>query len=336
MRRGFDATPHLVYLWDRVTLSLNGLSSIEGAFWGLRYPDTMNIYKGVVLGILRYASLVWSRILTQEQKKRLASMQRLALLNVTKAYKTVSHEAVQVLAGAILLDLILKDDAAKYDVMRQRLGVLPEETVGLNKLMTKNRHMREEMKSLLRERERFKGQLDELLSRLSAGRAFIHDLMEQGTVAFEHREEAQGKLLLLRRKRVVLQEKHGQAMRDLERELEDNIRSAIFMTKKGEERGGNAVRAEEEEGKRKLVQGEVRRLEKALEKILDYFPDISDPNAMADQYMVQEDENFAIFNYVNEVNCEASLSCTFLYVYLTDCVCAVCHFLKIKIELLKI
>nr|XP_024218978.1 coiled-coil domain-containing protein 63 [Halyomorpha halys] len=195
----------------------------------------------------------------------------------------------------------LKDIMFKVSYFESQLSM---ETVGLNKLMTKNRHMREEMKSLLRERERFKGQLDELLSRLSAGRAFIHDLMEQGTVAFEHREEAQGKLLLLRRKRVVLQEKHGQAMRDLERELEDNIRSAIFMTKKGEERGGNAVRAEEEEGKRKLVQGEVRRLEKALEKILDYFPDISDPNAMADQYMVQEDENFAIFNYVNEVNCE--------------------------------
>ncbi|CAH1393418.1 unnamed protein product [Nezara viridula] len=201
----------------------------------------------------------------------------------------------------------LKDMMSKVSYFESQLGM---ETVGLNKLMTKNRHMREEMESLLRERERFKRQLDELLSRLSAGKAFIHDLMEQGTVAFEHREEAQGKLLLLRRKRVVLQEKHGQGMRDLERELEDNIRSAVFMTKKGQERGGNAARAEEEENKRQLMQGEVRRLEKVLEKILDYFPDISDPNAMADLYLVQEDENFAIFNYVNEVNCEGKCHCS--------------------------
>lgn len=119
-------------------------------------------------------------------------------------------------------------------------------------------------------------------------------------------------------------------MRDLERELEDNIRSAVFMTKKGQERGGNAARAEEEEGKRQLMQGEVRRLEKVLEKILDYFPDIFDPNAMADQYLVQEDENFTIFNYVNEVNCEVSFSFIFHLFYLDYCMWLVLHLLAIE------
>lgn len=126
IRRRFDVTPHLAYLKDRVTLSLNGLSKIGGAFWGLRYPATMTIYKGVVLGILRYASPAWSENLTQQQKKRLATVQRLALLRVTRAYRTVSHEAVQVLAGAMPLDLILKEDRLRFLAKRQGLEVLPE------------------------------------------------------------------------------------------------------------------------------------------------------------------------------------------------------------------
>ena len=138
------------------------------------------------------------------------------------------------------------------------------------------------------------------------------------------REEAQSKLLLLGRKKVVLEEKHGQAMRDLDRELEDNIKSALFMTRKGQERGGKAVRAEEEEGRRLVVQGEVTRLDRIFKKIQLCFPDLTDPQAMADQYLIQEDENFAIFNYVNEVNCEASIFFIFtniLYfiIIFTDC-----------------
>lgn len=56
LKRKFDITPHLVYLGDRVAVALNGLSRIGSAFWGIRYPVTRTLYKGVVLGILRNAS----------------------------------------------------------------------------------------------------------------------------------------------------------------------------------------------------------------------------------------------------------------------------------------
>ncbi|XP_066907905.1 retrovirus-related Pol polyprotein from type-1 retrotransposable element R1 4 [Halyomorpha halys] len=86
----------------------------------------MTIYKGVILGILRNASPALSQNLTQTQKRRLATIQRLALLRVTKTYRTESHEAVQVLAGAMPLDLILREDVLNYGEM------LPEELrVGL-------------------------------------------------------------------------------------------------------------------------------------------------------------------------------------------------------------
>ena len=125
-RRSFDPSPHIAYLRGRVTTTLNGLSRIGSAFWGVKYPATRTIYKGVVLGIIRYASPAWSRRLTKEQRGKLATTQRLALLRVTKAYRTVSHEAVQILAGEMPIDLILKEDVIRFDVKRHGLGSLPE------------------------------------------------------------------------------------------------------------------------------------------------------------------------------------------------------------------
>ena len=121
----FNVTPHLDYLRNRITLALNGLSRIGGAFWGLRYPATMSIYKGVVVGILRYASPAWNRNLSYRQKRKLATIQRMALLRVTRSYRTVSHEAVQVLGGGIPLDLLLREDLYRYNIKRDDLADLP-------------------------------------------------------------------------------------------------------------------------------------------------------------------------------------------------------------------
>lgn len=109
-----------------MTLALNGLSRVGGAFWGLRYPATMTIYKGVVAGILRYASPAWSKNLSHRQKKRLASIQRTALLRVTRAYRSVSHEAVQVLAGELPIDLLLREESIKHVLKKEGSASLPE------------------------------------------------------------------------------------------------------------------------------------------------------------------------------------------------------------------
>ena len=124
--RKFNVTPHLDYLRSRVALTLNGLSRIGGAFWGLRYPATMTIYKGVIVSILRYASPAWSQNLSHRQKCRLATIQRMALLRVSRSFRTVSHEAVQVLAGGIPLDLLLREDYYRYQIRRECLAALPD------------------------------------------------------------------------------------------------------------------------------------------------------------------------------------------------------------------
>lgn len=107
---------------------MNGLCRVGGAFWGLRFPATITIYKGVVEAILKYASPFWFRNLTQRQRKRLASTQRTALLRVTRAYRSTSHEAVQVLAGVVPLDLLLLEEVTKYAYKREGSAVLSEHT----------------------------------------------------------------------------------------------------------------------------------------------------------------------------------------------------------------
>ena len=122
----FSVTPHLDYLKNRVALSLNGLSRVGGAFWGLRYPATLTIYKGVILGIMRYASPAWNQNLSHRQKSKLATIQRTALLRVTRSYRSVSHEAVQVLAGGVPLDLLLREDMMRHMFKKNGSAGLPE------------------------------------------------------------------------------------------------------------------------------------------------------------------------------------------------------------------
>lgn len=74
--------------------------------WGLVGRSLKIIYKGVFLPILTYAAGCWFGVLGSAAVcKVLISSQRPFLLMMTRACRTVSNEALQVLAGALPADL---------------------------------------------------------------------------------------------------------------------------------------------------------------------------------------------------------------------------------------
>jgi hypothetical protein len=85
------------------------LRGASPANWGLGQKGAEIIYKAVFLPRISYASEIWvSAVRYVRAVKLLGSAQRRALLCITKAYKTTSTDALQVVAGKLPLDLELE------------------------------------------------------------------------------------------------------------------------------------------------------------------------------------------------------------------------------------
>jgi hypothetical protein len=64
----------------------------------------MTVYKHAILPAITYASEVWSITISKRAKCELQQIQRSFLIFITKAYRTVSHEALPEIAGMMPLD----------------------------------------------------------------------------------------------------------------------------------------------------------------------------------------------------------------------------------------
>lgn len=95
------------------------VARLAGKEWGLRTGDLRVIYRGLFLGILLYAMGAVYDLLKGPDLKKLRSAQRRALIKVARAYGTISHAAVQVLAGEMPIEL---EAARRFAAYRTRKG----------------------------------------------------------------------------------------------------------------------------------------------------------------------------------------------------------------------
>jgi hypothetical protein len=64
----------------------------------------MTIYKCAILPAITYTSEAWSISLSKRAKRKLQQIQRSFLIFITKAYKTVSREALSAIAGIMPIE----------------------------------------------------------------------------------------------------------------------------------------------------------------------------------------------------------------------------------------
>lgn len=83
----------------------NSLRRIAKRDWGLGYRSLKIIYGGLFLAIVTYGIAAWGHMPNKKHWRTLALAQRYALIGVTRAYRTVSTEAVQVIAGVLPIQL---------------------------------------------------------------------------------------------------------------------------------------------------------------------------------------------------------------------------------------
>jgi hypothetical protein len=98
-----------------------------------------------------------------------------------------------------------------------------------------NEKMREEINHLLKDRAYFNKLYQQLVSRLNSGNKMMVDLIEQATLAYDQREEAQNKLQALKERGKLDLQQQRQEMRELQRRLDHDDKLQKFLGVKGQQ-----------------------------------------------------------------------------------------------------
>lgn len=110
----FNIAPHIHHITHKSKAIFNKLSHVAKAHWGITYRNMITLYKGIFVPVITYAAAGWSDKMNAWHLRLLIRAQRYALIRVTRAYRTISTEALTVLAAATPIDLVIIEKRATY------------------------------------------------------------------------------------------------------------------------------------------------------------------------------------------------------------------------------
>ncbi|KAG6457864.1 coiled-coil domain-containing protein 63 [Manduca sexta] len=174
-----------------------------------------------------------------------------------------------------------------------------------NTVNSENYRMRLEIDRLLRDRQFFNGIWKNQIKRLMDGKAQILELVEQAITTYDQREEWCAKLEALKEKAAIDYRKHCLEVRELQRQLDHSMKLEEFLRTKGTVRLTAADA--KAEAKRLEQQEEEMRAYNNYANILDAIKEFAgedDVDKLIQEFTRREEENYALFNYINEVNTE--------------------------------
>jgi hypothetical protein len=118
--RGLTWREHFDYVKDKCLRVSNALVRMMGNTWGPRNQIRKLLYRATVEAVALYACPIWAKSLnTRKTMEMLVSIQRPAMVKICRAYRSISTEAAQVLAGTMPLDLIAKNREVMYRLSRE-------------------------------------------------------------------------------------------------------------------------------------------------------------------------------------------------------------------------
>lgn len=121
----------------------------------------------------------------------------------------------------------------------------PQVTSKFNMATAANEKIREEINHLLKDRAYFNKLYQQLVNHLNSGNKMMVDLIEQATLAYDQREEAQNKLQALKERGKQDLQQQKQEMRELQRHLDHDDKLHTFLGVKGQQRNMAELEARE-------------------------------------------------------------------------------------------
>lgn len=120
LEKNFSFAEHIVRVGEKAKKNFFALSKISKSSWGLGFRVLRTMYKATYLGSMCYGSPVWAdRAALGVARRKLLQSQRVALIFLTKAYRTVSTDCLPVLAGVLPVDLEARRRAALHFSKKQ-------------------------------------------------------------------------------------------------------------------------------------------------------------------------------------------------------------------------
>ncbi|GBM65089.1 Putative protein in type-1 retrotransposable element R1DM [Araneus ventricosus] len=114
--------PHLEGVREKVNYLQNKLYRFSRATWGVKPQVLKEIYKVAIEKYILYGVEIWFNK-TVKISQKLIQIQRVALVQIAKTYKTVSLEALQVLTGLVPLDLVADKEVTKFNLFNRGIPI---------------------------------------------------------------------------------------------------------------------------------------------------------------------------------------------------------------------
>ena len=215
--------------------------------------------------------------------------------------------------------LAQQENAKKQKQIKLLEDKLEKARVKYNEALSSNKHLREKIDNLRRERVVFDGVYTRLEKELAEKKEEMHKIVEVSNAAYDARERANQEMEALKNQAEQEQKAFEAEWNELGKLIEHDAKMKEYM-KQREKALKSGVDMEDEEKLRKKIlksnpniakdkaaqQASLRKVqefEEAFAKI-QAATGISDIDELVATFIEAEDQNFSLFNYVNELNSE--------------------------------
>ncbi|XP_058967745.2 coiled-coil domain-containing protein 63-like [Pocillopora verrucosa] len=206
-------------------------------------------------------------------------------------------------------DVYQEKHVANMKLTRILENRLDEMTKKFSIALTGNLKLREHINHVEGQKARFLDLHKRLQAELIEGKKEIDRISEVATTHFTIRDEAQHRMASLRERADREMAVYNAEIKDVKRILEHDQKLRKFMTTKAEDRASILedelmVRAiKKYEAQLNGLQQETSKFEEIFDKIKE-ATGIEDTDTLVESFIENEDRNFALYNYVNNMNTE--------------------------------
>ena len=194
---------------------------------------------------------------------------------------------------------------------------LDKALVKFNEALAHNKNLREEIDNLRRERVVFDNIYRKLEKELHEKKKQMANIIEISNQAYEARDQAQMEIAAIQQADAKETQEYDEQMVSLGKQLEEDKRRKDMMLRdqakemaeqeerdrKKQKKGGKWGNALQEKASVQASLEKVQNFEEAFNKI-KAATGITDINELVNTFIANEDQNFSLFNYVNEQNNE--------------------------------
>ena len=206
-------------------------------------------------------------------------------------------------------DVYQEKHVANMKLTRILENRLDEMTKKFSIALTGNLKLREHINHVEGQKARFLDLHKRLQAELIEGKKEIDRISEVATTHFTIRDEAQHRMASLRERADREMAVYNAEIKDVKRILEHDRKLRKFMTTKAEDRASILedeliVRAiKKYEAQLNGLQQETSKFEEIFDKIKE-ATGIEDTDTLVESFIENEDRNFALYNYINNMNTE--------------------------------